>query len=42
MPPIAPPATVPIGVRVPSICTGRTDSTVARRTVCSRRASSRE
>src|SRR5690606_9733332 len=37
-----PPAAAPIPERVPSIVTGRTDSTVATRTVCSRSASPRE
>jgi hypothetical protein len=37
-PPTAPPATVPIEVLVPSICTGRTLSTVPYLTACSCRA----
>ena len=41
-PPTTPPAAAPMPERVPWIRTGRTDSTVARRTLCSRSASSRE
>src|SRR5471032_512694 len=41
-PPTTAPATPPIGVLVPSIFTGRRDSMVPMRTVCTRRASSRE
>src|SRR4029450_1430935 len=41
IPPTAPPATAPTPERVPCSVTGRTDSTVPRRTDCSRSASSR-
>jgi len=40
-PPTTAPAAGPTPVRVPSICTGRTLSTMPIRTFCSRRASSR-